>query len=85
MSDLINRQTLLAQMDAQQQAFDTEMKEYGKTPLVKPSWELAISMIKDMKTESYEAGVIDGAERLAEYMRTTHLTIDEALEKIRGN
>lgn len=50
-ADLINRQTLLAQMEAQKQAYDFEAAEGGEIVVAEPSWELAISMIEDMPKE----------------------------------
>ena len=50
-TDVINRQTLLAQMEAQKQAYDFEAAKGGEIVVAEPSWELAISMIEDMPKE----------------------------------
>lgn len=52
--DLIDRQALLAQLEAQEQAYRTEMAESNVSDLVKPSWTLAMAMIRDMPKKEAE-------------------------------
>lgn len=55
MAELIDRNTLLSQMDAQQQAHYMETMRGNESDLVAPSWELAIDMINQMPAAKEES------------------------------